>query len=222
MSAMFAVLRRDLTLAMQRPGDTLQPLWFLLLVITLFPLAIGPEPERLAELASAVIWISALLATLLALDGLFRRDFDDGGLEQWLLVDTPLPLLVFGRVLSHWLITGLPMVLLSPLLALLLNLPGEALPVLVKSLLLGTPVLSLLGAVAASLSIGSRRGGMLLTLLVAPLYLPVLIFATGAVQNSILGLPVTAPLTMLAAILVLTLTLTPFAIAGALRVTLDA
>ncbi|MNO93493.1 Heme exporter protein B [compost metagenome] len=164
------------------------------------------------------MWVAALLAVLLSLDGLFRSDFEDGSLEQWVLSPHPLPLLVLAKVLAHWLISGLALVLLAPLFALMLGLPGRCLPVLLLSLLLGTPILSLLGAVGAALTVGLKRGGLLLALLILPLYIPVLILGSGALQASLQGLPTAGHLLWLSSLTALALTLTPFAIAAGLKI----
>jgi heme exporter protein B len=187
-------------------------------VATLFPLAVTPEPGRLALMAPGVIWVAALLAMLLSLDGLFRQDLEDGSLEQLLVAPAPLPLLVLAKVTAHWLQTGFCLVLLSPVAAVMLFLDLHTLPVLLATLLLGTPVLSLTGAVAAALTVALRRGGALIPLLTLPLMVPVIVFATGAVQAAAMGLPVAGYLALLAAFLVLALTLIPFAVAAALRI----
>ena len=211
------VFRRDLRLGWRQSGEWLNPLIFFLMVITLVPLAISPEPARLRELAGGIIWIAALLAVLLAMDGLFRSDFDDGTLEQLLLTPAPLPLLVLAKVLAHWLQTGVALALLAPLAGVLLNLPSSVLVVLVASLLLGTLTLSLLSAIGAALTVGLRRGGVLVPLITLPLHIPVLIFATASVQAALAGLPVDGYLALLGAFLVLALCLAPFAAAAALR-----
>lgn len=216
-----ALLRRDLKLAARRRSELANPLLFFAVVISLFPLGVGPDPRTLSGIAAGTVWVSALLAVLLSLDAMFRSDFEDGTLEQWLVSPRPLPLLVLTRVFAHWLVTGLPLVLLAPLLGLLLQMPGSGIGALVKSLLLGTPVLSLVGAIAVALVVGLRRGGMLLALLVLPLYVPVLIFGAGAVEAATSGLPATGQLLMLAALLVLALTLAPLAAAAALRIGLE-
>lgn len=218
MRAFWALLLRDLRLALRQPGDWLTPLSFFVLVVALFPLAFSPESKKLAQLAPGVIWVAAMLAMLLSLDGLFRQDLDDGTLEQLLLAPSPLPLLVLAKVVAHWLQTGFCLLLLSPLAALLLFLDAAALPTLLVSLLLGTPVLSLLGAVAAALTVALRRGAALIPLLTLPLMVPVIVFATAAVQAAAMGLPVAGYLALLAAFLLLALTLLPFAVAAALRI----
>ncbi len=219
--AMWALLRRDLLIAARRRAEVSNPLLFFLMVCTLFPLGLGPEPQRLALLAPGILWVTALLATLLASDGLFRGDYDDGSLEQLLLSPTSLYLLALTKSLAHWLLTGLPLALLSPLLALLLQLPGEAVPALVVSLLLGTAVLSLIGAIGAALTVGLRRGGLLLSLIVLPFYMPVLIFGASAVQSAADGFGWGGQVAVLGALLALALPLAPFAVAAGLRLSVD-
>jgi len=221
MKAFSALLLRELRLGFRRPAELANPLLFFALVIGLFPLALGPQSELLQELCGGLLWLAALLAVLLSLDGLFRSDHEDGSLEQWLLCATPLPLLVLGKVLVHWLCTGFALMLLAPLLALMLGLPGRCVPVLMLSLLLGTPVLSLLGAVGAALTLSIKRGGLLLSLLILPLYIPLLILGSGAVQADLQGLPVSGQLLLLASLCVLALALCPFAIAAALSISLS-
>ncbi|HEX4869313.1 MAG TPA: heme exporter protein CcmB [Moraxellaceae bacterium] len=218
MNAALALLARDLRLALRQSGDWLMPLGFFLLVVTLFPLAITPEPKKLAVMAPGVIWVGALLAMLLSLDGLFRQDLEDGSLEQLLVAPAPLPALVLAKVVAHWLQTGFCLVLLAPVAAVMLFLDMQVLPVLVATLLLGTPVLSLTGAIAAALTVALRRGGVLVPLITLPLLVPVIVFATGAVQAAAAGMPVAGYLALLAAFLVLALTLVPFAVAAALRI----
>ncbi len=215
-----AMLARDLRLVWRRRGDAAQPLIFALLVITMFPLALGAEPALLSRIAPAVLWVAVLLAGLLTLDTLYRGDADDGSLEQMLLAPTPLAWLIFIRVLVHWATTALPLLLLTPLLAELLHLPGNLLPVLLVSLALGTPLLSLIGAVVAALTVGMRRSGMLLGLLALPLYVPVLVFGAGSVMAAAQGLPWTGALLLLAAGLALALILAPLAAATAVRIAL--
>jgi heme exporter protein B len=217
LAAFRAVLGRDLRLARAHRDEALEPLFFLLLVVVLFPLGVGPSREILARIAPGVLWIACLLASLLALDQIFRADFDDGTLEQMVLSPHPLPLLVLAKVLAHWLVTGLPMLLLAPLLALSLALPTAAWPALLATLALGTPLLSLLGAIGTALTVGLRRARMLVPLLILPLYLPVLIFAAGAVAQGAAGLPYTGPLYLLGALLAFGITLAPLATAAALR-----
>ncbi|KPZ12538.1 MULTISPECIES: heme exporter protein CcmB [Pseudomonas syringae group] len=219
MSTVFAALiLREARLLARRPAELANPLLFFALVIALFPLAIGPDTQLLQALSPGLVWVAALLAVLLSLDGLFRSDFEDGSLEQWVLSPHPLALLVLGKVLAHWVFSGLALVLLSPLLALMLGLPAQCLPVLMFSLLLGTPVLSLLGAVGAALTVGLKRGGVLLALLILPLYIPVLILGSAALQAALQGMPATGYLLWLGSLTVLAITLTPFAIAAGLKI----
>ncbi|WP_300631114.1 heme exporter protein CcmB [Pseudomonas sp.] len=218
MSVFALLVAREARLLCRRPAELANPLVFFAIVIALFPLAVGPETKLLQTLSPGLVWVAALLSVLLSLDGLFRSDFEDGSLEQWVLSSHPLPLLVLAKVLAHWAFSGLALVLLSPLLALMLGLPIECLPVLLLSLLLGTPVLSLLGAVGAALTVGLKRGGLLLALLILPLYIPVLILGSGALQAALMGMPVTGYLLWLGSLAALAVTLTPFAIAAGLKI----
>jgi heme exporter protein B len=213
-----ALLARDFRLLWRRRGDALNPVLFALLVTSLFPFALGPEPGILARIAPGVIWVAMLLAGLLSLDTLFRSDLDDGSLEQLLLAPHPLSLLVFCKILVHWLSTALPLIVATPLLAAMLYLPAGELPVLLASLTLGTPLLSLIGAVVVALTVGMRRSGMLLALLALPLYVPVLIFGAGSVMAAAQGLPHQGALLLLGAGLALALVLAPLAAAAALRI----
>ncbi|MGD8105339.1 heme exporter protein CcmB [Pantoea sp. FN0302] len=217
---LWRVISRELRIAFRSGAEIINPLWFFLIVITLFPLGIGPEPQLLARIAPGVAWVAALLSSLLALERLFRDDFNDGSLEQLLLLPTPLPVTVLGKVIAHWLITGLPLLLLSPLAALLLSLDFNGWRALALTLLLGTPVLSLLGAIGVALTVGLRRGGVLLSLLVLPLAVPVLIFASAAIDAASMGLPISGYLAILGAMLAASLCLAPFATAAALRISL--
>ena len=221
MRGAFALLSRDLRLAYRRRGELTTPLMFFLLVTAMFPLGLTPQPELLRTIAPGVVWVAALLASLLGLEGLFRSDYEDGSLEQLALTGTPLELLSLTRVLAHWLVTGLPLVILSPLMALLLDYPPGGMPTLVLSLLLGTPVLSLLGAVGAALTVSLRHSGMLLPILALPLAVPVLIFGARAVALAAVGEDPSGGLYLLGAMLALALTLAPFAIAGGIRVSLE-
>ena len=218
--AFVAMLRRDLTLAFRHRGELANPLLFFVIVVSLFPLGVGPAPTVLATIAPGIIWVAALLAAMLALDGMFRSDFVDGSLEQIALSHHPLSMLVLAKVLAHWLITGLPLIVVAPLLGLLLYLPDHAMTVLVASLALGTPVLSLIGAIGMGLTVGLKRGGVLLSLLVLPLYVPVLIFGALAVNDAAAGLNVAGHLYFLAALLVLSATLSPLATAAAVRISI--
>ncbi len=216
--ACLALMRRDLLCVSRHPAEAANPLLFFAMVATLFPIALGPEPKALAAIGPGAIWASALLATLLSLEGMFRPDLEDGSIEQLLLCPYPLAVLVLAKVCAHWLVTGLPLVLIAPLLALQFGLDAEATGTLLLSLVLGTPALSLLGAIGVALTVGLRGAGLLLALLLLPLYLPILIFATGAGGAVQRGLGSGAHLNMLAALLFLALTLAPFAVAAALRV----
>jgi heme exporter protein B len=217
-SACRALLARDFRLLWRRRGDALNPVLFALLVIALFPFALGPQPDILARIAPGVIWVALLLSGLLSLDTLFRADLDDGSLEQLMLAPHPLALLVACKILVHWLSTALPLILATPLFAALLYLPEGLLPMLLASLALGTPLLSLIGAVVVALTVGMRRSGMLLALLALPLYVPVLIFGAGSVMAAAQGLPTSGALLLLGAGLVLALVLAPLAAAAALRI----
>jgi heme exporter protein B len=219
--AFYFLLKRDLILNFRRRAEIANPLLFFVIVITLFPLGVGAKPQLLQNMAPGVIWVAALLAAMLSLDRIFRSDFEDGSLEQLLLSAHPVSVLVLAKVAAHWLVTGLPLLVVAPLLAVLLGLPGDAMGVLVVTLLLGTPVLSLVGAIGVALTVGLRRGGIILSLLVLPLYIPVLIFASNAVDMAAGGLPVTAQLSMLAAFLALALALAPWPAAAALRISLS-
>lgn len=218
MNFFIAAVRRELILALRRRSDIVNPLAFFLMVAVMFPLAVSPEPKFLALVAPGVIWVAALLACLLSADGIFRSDFDDGSLEQILVSPQPLVLVVLAKVLSHWIISGFCLALMSPLLAMMLFLPSEGLGALILSLLLGTPTLSLLGAIGAGLTVGLRKGGILISLLILPLYIPVLIFGAGTVQAGAMGLPIAGYLALLGALLVLSMMLAPFAIAAALKI----
>lgn len=220
-TAFVALLRRDFLLAYRRRAELLQPLVFLLVVVTLFPLGVGPSPQLLANIAPGVIWIAALLATVLSLDSLFRSDFEDGTLEQMVLSGQSLALIALARTVAHWLVAGLPIVLLSPLLAMWMNLPDEGLLILIESLAIGTPVLSLIGAIGGALTVSLKRGGQLLSLLVFPLYVPLLILATSAVSAAVVDLPYTGQLGLMVAGLIASLTLAPFATAAALKLSLS-
>lgn len=216
-----ALIKRDLSVAMRQRSDLLNPIIFLLVVITLFPLGVGPEPEVLGRIAPGVIWVSALLSALLGLERLFRDDFQDGTLEQMLLLPIATEWAIVGKIFVHWLLSAVPLLLLAPLLALLLNLPQEAWFTLWMTLLLGTPVLSSVGAIGVALTVSLNKGGALLSLLLLPLLVPLLIFATAAIETAASGLPAAGPLAFMGAILVLTTTLSPFAVHAALRVSVN-
>ena len=219
LGALLAIVRRDLLLAFRRRADVVTTLFFFIIVVSLFPLGVGAEPDLLRTLAPGILWVSALLASMLALGRLFAADHADGTLEQMLLSSEPLPVIVIGKVVAHWLVSGLPLVLLSPLLAVQFDLPGESIAVLATSLLLGTPVLSLIGAIGAALTLGLRGGGALISLLVLPLYIPVLIFGAGAVGAQASGIG--AHLLLLGGGLAAALALTPWATSTALRIALE-
>jgi len=215
-----ALMRRDLQLLWQRRGDALQPVLFALLVIALFALALGSERETLMKVAPGVLWVAVLLSGLLSLDTLFRGDAEDGSLEQWMLAPVPLAWLVMVRTLAHWLTTALPIIVAAPVLAELLYLPDAQRGILLASLLLGTPLLSLIGAVVAALTVGMRRAGVLLALLALPLYVPVLVFGAGVITAAGQGFDPTGGLLLLAAGVVMALVLAPIAAAAAIRVAL--
>lgn len=217
-SAFYATLQRDLLLAIRHRGEMANPLVFFLIAITMVPLGISPEAKTLSAIAPGMIWVMALLATLLSLDGLFRSDFEDGSLEQMLISPQPLYFTVLAKVLVHWLVTGLPVTLMSPLLGVMLSLPEAGYWPLCASLLLGTASMSLIGAVGAALTVALRKGGLLLSLIVMPLYVPVLIFGASAVQSAISGGPINGQLAILGAFLAMAIVLAPLAAAGALRV----
>lgn len=216
------IVRRDITLAMRRRTEFLTTLFFFIIVVSLFPLGVGAEKKILQTLGPGVVWVAALLASMLALERLFAGDHADGTLEQMLLTPQPLAILVLGKVFAHWLLTGLPLVLVAPLIGLQYGLPDVALGVMMISLLLGTPVLSLIGSIGAALTLGLRGGGILLSLLVLPLYVPILVYGSGAVSVSTLGMSDVQPfLTLLAAFLILTLVFSPLAAAAALRISVE-
>lgn len=220
-NAFYTVVMRDLLLAMRHRSDILTTLFFFVIAISLFPLGVGPELDTLREIAPGVFWVAALLASMLALERLFAIDYADGTLEQLLLTPQPTGILVLAKVFAHWLITGVPLVLLSPLLGLQYDLSSEALQVMMLTLLLGTPSLSLIGAIGAALTLGLRGGGVLVSLLVLPLYIPVLVFGAGAVEATVSGLGGSAHLSMLGAILLLALVMSPLATVAALRVSAE-
>ena len=219
--AFLTIVRRDLILAIRRRSDIFSTLFFFVIVVSLFPLGIGPELNTLRLIAPGVVWVAALLASMLALERLFSADHDDGTLEQMLLAPQPLFILVLGKVAAHWLVTGVPLVLIAPLLGLQYDLSTQALQMLLVTLLLGTPALSLIGAIGAALTIGVRCGGVLVSLLVLPLYIPVLIFGAGAVEADVSGLGAQGHLSLLGAILILALLLAPLATSAALRVSAE-
>ena len=219
-SGFIAVLKRDLALAIRHRSEIINPILFFFMVVTMFPLALGSNQEMLQRIAPGVIWVAALLACTLSLDLMFRSDFEDGTLEQLLLSHQPLIILVLAKISAHWLITGAPLIVAGIFLAALLHVSTIPMLALLITLLLGTPVLSMIGSAAMALTIGLRGGGMLLALLILPLYIPVLIFSVAAVDNAAQGLPITAELYFLSALLVLAVTLAPFATAASLRIRL--
>ncbi|MGI9918463.1 heme exporter protein CcmB [Vibrio owensii] len=220
-SAMTTIIRRELLIAFRRQADILNPLWFFIIVITLFPLSIGPEPNLLARIAAGIVWVAALLSALLSLERLFRDDFQDGALEQMMLMPIPLQLVAISKVIAHWLLTGLPLILISPLLAILLSLDFNTWLSVVLTLVIGTPTLSFIGAIGVALTVGLQKGGVLLSLLILPLYIPILIFATSAIDAAALGMAYNGQLAILGAMLMGAVTLTPFAISAALRVSVN-
>ncbi|NOZ54833.1 MAG: heme exporter protein CcmB [Gammaproteobacteria bacterium] len=216
-----SMLVRDVMLAMRRKADVLTTLFFFLIVVSLFPLGVGPELETLRQIAPGVIWVAALLAAMLSLGRLFSDDYDDGTLEQMLLLPHSLSMMVLSKVFAHWLLSGLPLVVFSPLLGMQLGLNGDAIILLMITLALGTPALSLIGAVGAGLTLGVRGGGVLVSLLVLPLYIPILIFGAGAVESAASGLGADAHLSILGAFFIGALVVTPLSTAAALRISLD-
>jgi len=218
----YRLLRRQLVLAVRRPVEIGNPLLFFAMVVALFPLGLGPAPDRLADFAPGILWIIALLSNLLTSDAVFRSDFEDGSLEQLLLSPQPLFMSVLAYITAHWLITGLLLGLVSPLFAVMLNLPAQGTGTLLASLLLGTAVLSLVGCIGAALTVGLKRGGMLISLLILPFYMPVLIFGSAAVQAAVRGAPAGPYLAVLGALLCLAIALAPLAIAAGLRISVDA
>ena len=215
-----ATLTRDLTIAYRRKGDFINPLAFFLIVCSLFPLGVGPDQAQLTLLAPAILWIVALLACLLSSDTLFRSDYDDGSLEQLLLSPVSLYIQVLAKTMAHWILTGFPLTLLSPLLALMLQLE-EGFQALFMSMLIGTMTLSFIGAIGAGLTVGLRKGGLLLSLIILPLYIPVLIFGVGVIQRAVDGGDYLGLLAILGAFLVLAVTLAPLAIAACVRISID-
>lgn len=221
LAALRTVIRRDLLLALRNKSDAANTLLFFVIVASLFPLGVGPEPALLRTIAPGVVWVAALLASMLALARLFAADYADGTLEQLALAPQPLTALVAAKILAHWLVSGLPLVLIAPLLGLQFDLSGTALLTLMVSLLIGTPVLSLLGAVGAALTLGLRASGVLVSLIVLPLTVPVLVFGAGAVEAAASGLGAEAHLSLLAAFLLISAALSPWAAAAAIRIALE-
>ncbi len=220
-TAFSATLRRDLALAWRARGELVNPLGFFVLVVALFPLGMSPDPALLARIGPGLVWVAALLAVLLSLENLFRSDREDGTLEQLLMSASPLPLLSLARVIAHVITVGVPLVLVSPVLALMLHIDGDAFVALLAGLALGVPVLCMVGAIGAALTTGLARGGVLVALVVLPLYVPVLVFGAGAAYAAGLGLPFAGQLAVLGALLAFSLALAPIAIAGALRISVS-
>lgn len=218
---LLTIIQRELTIAFRKPAEILNPLWFFLIIITMFPLLMGPNPELLGKIAPGTAWVAAVLSALLSFERLFRDDYLDGSLEQLMLLPTGLPQVALAKVIAHWLLTGLPLILLSPITAVLLSLETEVWFALVLTMLLGTPILSCFGAIGVALTVGLRKGGTLLSLLILPLFLPVLIFAASVLEASTLNMGYSGQLAILGAMLALALTFSPFAIAGALRVSIQ-
>jgi len=216
-NAFFLLVARDLRLALRQGGDAAMVVGFFVMTVILFPFGVGPEPELLQRIAAGIVWVTALLAALLSLERLFQSDYEDGSLEILALLPLPLEAQILAKCLAHWLVTGLPLTLVAPLLGLLLHLDSAGYGMLMLGMALGTPILSLIGAIGAALTLGARRGGVLLSLLVLPLYIPVLIFGVAAVEAEIEGFGARPHLLLLAALLVLALALVPFAAASALR-----
>lgn len=221
MSGFLTLVARDLRLAFRQGGDAAMVIAFFVLTVVLFPFGVGPEPELLQRIAAGIVWVTALLAALLSLERLFQADYEDGSLEALALLPLPLEAQVLAKCLAHWLVTGLPLIIVAPLLALLLHLDPAGYPALIAGMVLGTPTLSLIGAIGAALSLGARRGGVLISLLVLPLYIPVLIFGVAAIEAEIAGFGARPDLLLLAALLVLAVGLVPFAAAAALRLALE-
>ncbi len=217
MGTLLAIIRRDLSLVMRQGSDAFVVLIFFVVTVTLFPLGVGPDPLILQNLASGIVWVSALLAAMLSLDRLFQTDYDDGSLELLVLSPYPLELVVLCKCLVHWLTTGLPIMLISPVLALMLNIKTGAFLYLISSMALGTPIISLLGAVGAALVLGSRRSGVLIALLIIPLTIPILLFGVAAIQAATEGYSASSPLMFLGALLLFSIALCPWVIASSLR-----
>lgn len=221
LNAFGAVIKRDLLLAYRFRAELINPLAFFVMVITLFPLALGAEIALLKRIAPAIIWVAALLASLMSIESLFRADYDDGSLELMVMTPHPLSILVLAKVIGHWLVSSVPLLFVAPLMGMMLHMDADIIGVLMLTLLLGTPVLSLIGGIAVALTLGLRKGGALLAILVLPLYVPILIFASSAIDAAMTGFPVSGHLSMMCAILFLALTLTPLPTAAALNMSLS-
>lgn len=220
-SVFFAVIKREMFIAYRQPGDVLNPMVFFVVVVTLFPLGIGADDQLLGRISFGILWVAALLSSLLSLERLFKTDFLDGSLEQLLISPVPVSWIVAAKIVAHWLLTALPLVMAAPFLGLLMNFPEQAYVALLGTFFLGTPVLSCIGAIGAALTVGLRKGGTLLSLLILPLYIPVLIFATSAIDAASVGLPYDGQLAILAALLIGSLTFSPFVVAASLKVSLN-
>ena len=221
LNAFGAVIKRDLLIAYRFRAELINPLAFFVMVITLFPLALGAEIALLKRIAPAIIWVAALLASLMSIENLFRADYDDGSLELMVMTPHPLSILVMAKVMGHWLTSSVPLLFIAPLMGMMLHMDADIIGVLMLTLLLGTPVLSLIGGIAVALTLGLRKGGALLAILVLPLYVPILIFASSAIDAAMTGFPVSGHLSMMCAILFLALTLTPLPTAAALKMSLS-
>ncbi len=218
---LIAIIKRDLRCVSHDLSGTIQPIGFFLIITSLFPLAVTPDPESLQDIAPGIIWISALLATLLALDTLFKEDFIDGTMDQMFIAASSLYVIALARIISHWLFSGLPLIVMSLVIAMMLHIPAHAIDALIVSLLLGTPTLSMVGSIGAALTVGLRYSGVLLTLITLPLYIPILIFGASCISADLVGLPWTGQAYLMGAMLVLSITLAPFATAAALRVNMS-
>lgn len=220
-SAFRIIVKRDFVLSFRQPAEVINPVLFFILVIILFPFAVGSDTTLLVKISTGIVWVSALLASMLSIDHIFKGDYEDGTLEEMILSAHPTSVLVLAKILAHWMMTALPVIIVAPVLGLMLGMPPSGIETLLFTLLLGTPVLSLIGAIGVALTIGLKGGGVILSLLILPLYIPVLIFASGAVSNSIAGLDVSGQIYMLAGFCVLALFLAPVAIAAALKISLS-
>lgn len=221
MNIVTATLRRELLIAFRSPGDIINPLMFFVIAVSLFPLGVGADQVFLSEIAPGVIWVTALLAVMLSMDSLFRADYEDGSLEQLLLSPQPLYFVILAKVSSHWLVSGLPLVILAPIFASMLALPDEGIMPLIISLLIGTPILTMLGAIGMALTVGLSKSGLLLAVLILPLYIPVLVFGTGVVNSALNSLGISSLIALLGAMLILALCLAPLAIIAALRISVS-
>ena len=221
MNRFFEIIRRDLRLALRQGSDSVMVVTFFVLTVVLFPFGIGPESGILERVAAGVLWVTALLASLLSLDRLFQADYEDGSLELLVLTPTPLEIVVIAKVVAHWLTTGLPLLVAAPILAVLLHMNADGFTTLLLTMLVGTPILSLIGGIGAALVLGARRGGVLLSLLILPLYVPVLIFGVGAIDTAVQARDATPHLLILSGLLAVALPLSPWATAAALRQALE-